>query len=125
MRCLTGLNLHWYKSYNQNAKIQKIKARLTDQSLKLINGHFTTISGHFFANYVNIFYKSGIQTVILRCLMSLKCNWCKNYDTKCKNAENANESFFTKSQKNGNRKICFLCHNFCTNKDLELLSTSK
>ena len=27
--------------------------------------------------------------------------------------------FFTKSQKNENRKIYFLCHNFCTNKDLE------
>ena len=88
-------------------------------------GHFRTISGHFFANYMNIFHKTEIQTVILRCLMSLKLNRCKSYDTKCKNPENANESFFSKSQKNGDGNICLLCHNFWTNWYLELLSTSK
>ena len=66
----------------------------------------------FFANYMNIFHKTEIQTVILRCSTSLKLNWYKSYDTKCKNAKNTKESFFTKSQKNGNGNICFLCHNF-------------
>ena len=56
--------------------------------------------------------------------MSLKLNWCKSYDTKCKNTENANDSFLTKSQKTGNGNICFLSHNFKTNQDLKLLSTS-
>ena len=37
------------------------------QNLQLINGHFKTTSGHFFANYMNIFQKTEIQTVILRC----------------------------------------------------------
>ena len=33
----------------------------------LINGHFTTISGHFFANCMFIFHKTEVQTMILRC----------------------------------------------------------
>ena len=49
----------------------------------------------------------------------------KSYNTKCKNAENTNESFLTKSQKNENENICFFCHNFWTNQDLELINTSK
>ena len=121
LKCLTDLNLLWYKTYDQNAK-NKSSANsqfynwgLTHQNLKLMNSHFTIISGHFFANYVNIFHKTEIQTVILRCLMSLKLNWCKSYDTKCKNAENAHESFSTKWQRKGNGNICFLLHNFWTN----------
>ena len=30
-------------------------------------GQFTTISGHFFGNYINIFHKTEVQMVILRC----------------------------------------------------------
>ena len=37
-------------------------------------GHFTTISGHFFANYINIFHKIETQTVILRCLVCIYLN---------------------------------------------------
>ena len=51
----------------QNAKCKKRTLQLTHQNLKVINGHFTTVSGHFFANYMNIFQKTEIQTVILRC----------------------------------------------------------
>ena len=29
-------------------------------------GHFTSISGHFIANYINIFHKSVVLMVILR-----------------------------------------------------------
>ena len=45
-----------------------------------LNVRFTTTSGHFFANYI-IFYKTEVQTVILRC-SSLQCfrpsygPWC-------------------------------------------------
>ena len=46
--------------------------------------HFTMISCHFFANYMIIFHKTEVQTVILRCLTGLKLNWLKSYDTKCK-----------------------------------------
>ena len=40
----------------------------------------------------------------LRCLTS----WYKSYDIKCKNTENANKCFCTKSQKNRNGNICSL-----------------
>ena len=39
-----------------------------------------TISGHSIANYINIFYKTEVPTVILRWLMSLNLNWIKSYD---------------------------------------------
>ena len=58
-----------------------------------------TISGHFFANYMFIFHKTEIQTVILRCLTSLNLNLYKNHDTKRKNTKNANVCFCTKSKK--------------------------
>ena len=47
-------------------------------------GHFTTISGHSIANYINIFHKTEVPTVILRCLMSLNLNWIKSYDINYK-----------------------------------------
>ena len=39
-----------------------------------------TIYGHVFANYIKIFYKTEIQTVILRCLVGLKPIWIKSND---------------------------------------------
>ena len=38
----------------------------------------------FFANYINIFQKTEIQMVILRCLTVLNPNWFTSYDTKSK-----------------------------------------
>ena len=40
----------------------------------IISGHFTTISGHFSANYSTIFHKSKVQTVILKYLVYLYLN---------------------------------------------------
>ena len=37
---------------------------------KLGVGHFTSISGHFSANYIKIFHKTEVQTVTLRCFES-------------------------------------------------------
>ena len=42
------------------------------------------MSGHFFANYMFIFHKTEIQTVLLKCLRSLNLNWYKSYDKKRK-----------------------------------------
>ena len=39
---------------------------LLHQHLLLTNGSFPTISSHFFANCMNIFHKTEVQTVILR-----------------------------------------------------------
>ena len=31
------------------------------QNLGMLNGRFETTSGHFFANYINIFHKTEVQ----------------------------------------------------------------
>ena len=52
------------------------------QNLLLINGCFTTIFVHFFANNKKLFHKTEIPTVILRCFSCLNYNWIKSYDVK-------------------------------------------
>ena len=47
---------------------------------KLGVGHFTSISGHFFANYIDIFHKIELPTFILMCLTCLNLIWIKSYD---------------------------------------------
>ena len=58
-----------------------------------------------------IFHKTEVQTVILKCLMSLNPNWYKKLWHKTKNPRSANEYFCTKSQKTRNANICSFCHN--------------
>ena len=41
------------------------------ETLQLINGQFETTSCHSFADYIKIFQKNEVQTVILICLMLL------------------------------------------------------
>ena len=53
-------------------------------NLRLINSCFTTNSSQIFATYIHIFHKTDVQTVILRCLIGLNCNWVKSYETKHK-----------------------------------------
>ena len=53
----------------------------------------------FFANYVNIFHKTEVQRVILRCCTGLYLNWFKSYDTDAKKRKNA------KNAKNAKTKI--------------------
>ena len=50
----------------------------------MINGHFKTVSSHFFGNCMTIFHKTEVQTVILRCLTGLKLDSIKGYELKCK-----------------------------------------
>ena len=54
--------------------------RKINEKLPLINGHFMTLSGHFSASYIEIFHKTEVQTVILRCLVCLNLNWIKSYN---------------------------------------------
>ena len=81
---LKCLNLIWIKIYN----IKHISfiscffyqfVRKNTKNLWLING-LGTISGHFFANYLTIFHKKEVKTVILRCLVCLNPNWIKSCD---------------------------------------------
>ena len=132
LRCLTGLYLIWFKSYDTKCSIRQnailAKSETLQKYLQLINGRFTTIFGHFFANCMSIFHKTEIQTVIFRCLTSLNLNWYKSYDKKHKNAKNTKDAivcFCTKLQKKRNGNICVLSHSFCTNQSEDPLSTSK
>ena len=50
------------------------------ENLPLLNDNFMTISGHFNANYTNIFHTIEVQTVILKCLVYLYLNWIKSYN---------------------------------------------
>jgi hypothetical protein len=52
-------------------------------------GGCRTISGHFFANCMNILYKTEVRKVILRCSTGLYLIWFKSYDTKCSMRLNA------------------------------------
>ena len=43
-------------------------------------GHFTTVSSHFFANYISSFHKIEDLTVILVCPAYENLTWNKIYD---------------------------------------------
>ena len=45
-------------------------------NIQLLNGHFWP----FFGNYIKIFQKIEIQTVILSCLVSQNLNWIKSHN---------------------------------------------
>ena len=120
LKCLMSQNTNWFKRYDTKCtlRLHKVLAKLEihHQNLHLIKDHFTTISGHFCVNYVKIFHKMEVQTVILRCLTSLNHDWYNSYDTKCKlnpkKQKNTNAFFSTISQRNGNGNICILSHKF-------------
>ena len=81
LRCLTSLNLNWIKSYYMNHKncvFQFWKKKTENLSFK--NSPFWTICGHFFGNYIDIFHKTEIPTVILRCIVCRNLNWIKSYN---------------------------------------------
>ena len=89
---------------------------------RLTNCRFTTISSQISAIYINIFHKTEVQTVILRCWTGLVQKVWQKWKTgeKCKRHQNHQNStwiilFFTKSHKNENGNNCILCHNFWTN----------
>ena len=52
---------------------------------EMINSIFWPFLANFSAIYINIFHKTEVQMVILRCWTGLSLNWLfKSYDTKCK-----------------------------------------
>ena len=48
--------------------------RKKTENLSFKNGHFSTICGHFFGNYIDIFHKTEYQMVLL-----LKKKWNSNF----------------------------------------------
>ena len=63
----------WHKTHFFHFLFFAILQRKNTENLWLIG----TISGHFLANYMKIFHKKEVQTVILRCLLCLNLNWIK------------------------------------------------
>ena len=64
-----------FKNVNQITVHQLFNLEIVNQNLRLTNGHFTTISSQFSAIYMNIFHKTEVQMVILRCWTGLNLNY--------------------------------------------------
>ena len=115
LRCLTGLNLDWFKSYGLRCSLRLHASSVNSHKIATDKQPVLDHIWPCLANYMFIFHKTEIQTVILRCLMSLNLNWYKSYDKKHKKAKNAkdeNVCFCTKSQKKRKGNICVLSHHF-------------
>ena len=84
LSCLTGLNLNWFKSYGLRCSLRPKANSANSQKIATDKRPFYDHICPFFANHIFIFHKTEIQTVILRCLISLNLNWYKSYDTKRK-----------------------------------------
>ena len=133
LRGLTGLDSNWFNSYGLRCNLKLRASSVNSQKIATDKWKIYDHIWPFFANYMFIFHKIEIQTVILRCLTSLNLNWYKSYDTKRKNTKNPNVCFCTKFQKftfsvvvilyeNTQmffQHFCVLCHNFCTNENLD------
>ena len=115
LRGLTGLDSDWFNSYGLRCNLKLRASSVNSQKIATDKWKIYEHIWPFLANYMLIFHKIEIQTVILTYLSSLNLNWYKSYDTKRKNTKNANVCFCTKLQKNGNENICVLCHNCWTN----------
>ena len=53
--------------YNNSLEVDSVDGAKPKQVVTIDNNyaHFLTISGHFFANHINIFHKTEVQTVFL------------------------------------------------------------
>ena len=58
--------------------IQITKLCFETKMTKTWNGHFTSVSGHFFANYIS-FHKTEVLKVILKGQTCHNLNWIKSY----------------------------------------------
>jgi hypothetical protein len=96
LRRLTGLHLDWFIHYGLRCKWRPCTCLANSQKIATDKWPFYDHIWPFFANYIFIFHKTEVRTIILKCLMSLNPIWFKSYDTKCKNARNAYECFCTK-----------------------------
>ena len=79
-----SFGVNWFKNKPQQP-YQKLKIIIVLSAKKVTHlgfGHFITISGHFFANYINIFHKTEVLMNIFWCQKYLNLNWIKDYDIK-------------------------------------------
>ena len=85
LRHLTGLNHNWFKTYGLRCNRRPRASSVNFWKIASDKLPFYDHICPFFGNYMIIFDKTEIHTVILRCSTSLNLNWNKSYDTKPKN----------------------------------------
>ena len=71
----------WHKTQFLSFPVFSTFVRKITEKSQLTHGHFTTISGHRFANCINNFHKTEVLTVILRGIVCLNLNWIKSNST--------------------------------------------
>ena len=71
LRYLTGLNLDWFKNYGLRRSLRLCASSANSKKIATAKWPCNDLARPFFANYIFIFHKTEIQTVILRCLTSL------------------------------------------------------
>ena len=74
LRCLTGLHLDWFIHYGLRCKWRPCTCLANSQKIATDKWPFYDHIWPFFANYMLIFHKTEVQTVILKCLTSLNPN---------------------------------------------------
>ena len=94
LRCLMGVNFNWFKSYGLRCSERPCQCSVNSKNVTTDKWSFQEHVWPFFPKNMVIFHKTEIQTVILRCLISLNFNWFQRYDEKRKNTKNANLHFF-------------------------------
>ena len=99
-----------------------------------LNDRFKTISSHFFANYIYLYLSQNWGSdghfevlILFGSKVMPQIQKMKKNEESAKNTKNIIQmsAFFTKLQQSEKGNICFLCHNFRTNYNSDLLSTSK
>ena len=80
VKCLCSRGREWGREGGKPLQLEGGR-----QNLRQLNCSFTNISSHFSAIYIQIFHKTEVQTVILRCWMGLYLNWFSSYGPKREN----------------------------------------
>ena len=128
LRGSTDLNLDWVKSYGLRCSLRLRASSANSQKIATDRWSFLDHIWPFFANYMFVFYKTEIQTIILRCLMSLNLNWYKSYDTNEK-TQKMPICVFEQNCKKTEMEIFPFCvltfEPIRTNQNLDQLSMSK
>ena len=96
LRCLMGLNIDWFKNYGFRCKWKPRACLANFQNIETDKWTFYYHIWPFCANWMIIFHKNEIQTVILRCLTCLYLSWFKSYDTKWKKWKNSKSTKLSK-----------------------------
>jgi hypothetical protein len=99
LRCLTGLNLDWFKSYDLRFRWRPRTCLAYCQKIATDKWLFCYNIWPFFCQLYVYLSQNLASDGHFRCLTSLNLIWYNSYDTKCKNTKNTNKCFCTKLKK--------------------------